>query len=302
MRINLDVVMAVVRVSQMATLCNLLESLLKQAVEDNDLVEESILERYFLFSLAWSAGGMLELDHRIKFDEFLRGESEYMPPREEGETDLLYEYYVDDDTGDWAHWNLQIPDFTYDPKMEFAQAFVPTLDSTRYQFLLTLSTRLSQPMLVCGDGGTTKTATIMNYMNNQLAAKPDDFQMKMINFSFHTSHNLFQLTLESVVEKRKGRNYGPSGGKRMFVFIDDISMPEVNSWRDQLTNEIVRQLLEGGGMYVLEPPKSIGKQKHMAHLGGPSSRPHRYLVFASYHSLKMPKVNRGPLDRCGKRT
>lgn len=293
MRINLDVVMAVVRVSQMATLCNLLESLLKQAVEDNDLVEESILERYFLFSLAWSAGGMLELDHRIKFDEFLRGESEYMPPREEGETDLLYEYYVDDDTGDWAHWNLQIPDFTYDPKMEFAQAFVPTLDSTRYQFLLTLSTRLSQPMLVCGDGGTTKTATIMNYMNNQLAAKPDDFQMKMINFSFRTSHNLFQLTIESVVEKRTGRNYGPSGGKKMFVFIDDISMPEVNSWGDQPTNEIVRQLLEGGGMYVLEPPKDIGKQKYMvdllyyaamAHPGGPSSRPCRALVFASYHS------------------
>ena len=95
--------------------------------------------------------------------------------------------------------------------------------------LLVLSTRMMKPMLVCGDGGTTKTATIMNYINQQLTEKPDDFQAKMINFSFRTSHNLFQLTIESVVEKRTGRNYGPSGGKKMFVFIDDISMPEVNN-------------------------------------------------------------------------
>jgi dynein heavy chain len=135
--------------------------------------------------------------------------------------------------------------------MEFSQAFVPTLDSTRYQYLLEMVTTQKKSLLICGDAGTTKTATIGNFILSKLTADPESFQGKNINFSFQTTHNLFQFTVESVVEKRQGKTYGPTGGKKMFVFIDDISMPEVNDWGDQPTNEIVRQLLDSGGMYDL---------------------------------------------------
>ena len=87
-----------------------------------------------------------------------------------------------------------------------------------------------------------------------MAADTESYQAKMINFSFQTTHNQFQLTVESVVEKRQGKTFGPAGGKTMFVFVDDLSMPEVNDWGDQPTNEIVRQLLELGLMYNLEKP------------------------------------------------
>jgi hypothetical protein len=37
-----------------------------------------------------------------------------------------------------------------------------------------------------------------------------------------------------------GKDFSPPDNKILNVFIDDISMPEINTWSDQPTLEIVR--------------------------------------------------------------
>eukprot|EP01043_Picozoa_sp_COSAG02_P032009 COSAG02_NODE_2120_length_9782_cov_1.807085_2_plen_2245_part_00 len=284
-----------------ASTCTLLEAVLEPSVQQEDILEDSIMEKVFCWCLAWGVGAMHDLEERVLFDAKLRELVSVLPPQDEENPETIYEYFVDLDTGNWEHWSSMIPDYVYDPNMEFSQAFVPTLDSTRYLAIIEMFSARTTNVLICGDAGTTKSATINNYINGKLAEDSDSYQSKNINFSFQTTHNLFQATIEGVVEKRQGKTFGPPGGKSMFVFIDDVSMPEINDWGDQPTNEIVRQLLDYGYIYDHIKP---GSQKFIVDMlyygamatpgGGKNDMPNR--LKRQFNSMNMTLPAKASID------
>lgn len=210
------------------------------------------MEKIFLYCLVWSVGGTLEADDRVKFDEYLRGvDKTFMPTCHAGET--IYEYFVANESGDWTLWRP--PKWVYPAgveKLDFSNLLVPTMDSTRSCYNLGHMHKQKKAVCMVGGQGTAKTSTAQMFFRTLDASET---LVKRINFSSATTPFMCQTAIENELEKRGGRSFGPPGGKSMTIFMDDLSMPEVNAWNDQPTLEMVRLVIEFGGFCFLEKDK-----------------------------------------------
>ncbi|XP_023932721.1 dynein heavy chain 5, axonemal [Lingula anatina] len=222
--------------------------------KDDKDISKAHLEKLIVLSIMWSLGALLELDERKKLEEFLNNKkndvSLDLPPVEGDET--IFEYIVTS-AGEWEHWRNRVPEYLYpsDSTPEYSSILVPNVDNVRTDYLINTIAKQGKSVLLIGEQGTAKTVMVKGYCGK---FDPETFVFKSFNFSSATTAQMVQRTVESFVDKRMGTTYGPPAGKKMAIFIDDVNMPIINEWGDQVTNEITRQMMETHGFYNLEKP------------------------------------------------
>jgi dynein heavy chain len=243
------------RVGKISSFAQLFQGLTEgdhcESITSSDALE-SHLEKFFLYSLCWSLGGLLEAEGRSKFDCWLRERDtkKAMPNVSEGET--IYEYFVNPKTLEWERWSPPKWNYPTGEKLNFSNLLVPTMDSTRAMYVIKQIHMQKAPVLIVGAEGTAKTSVQLMFLADQ---DPNVMLTKRINFSSATTPGMAQYSIETDLDKRGGKNYGPPNGKKMTIFFDDISMPEVNKWGDQTTLELVRLAVEYGGFCFLDKDK-----------------------------------------------
>ena len=110
---------------------------------------------------------------------------------------------------------------------------------------------------------------------------------------------MLQNAVDGEIEKKQDKLFGPPSTCKLTVFFDDMSMPFVNEWNDQITLEIMRQLIELKGYYFLnkenqEDFKNVSNLQFLRAMnhpgGGRNDIPNRIKRFFFIFNMTSPSV------------
>ncbi|XP_031208338.1 dynein heavy chain 2, axonemal isoform X2 [Mastomys coucha] len=223
-----------------------------------------MVEMTFVFSMIWSVCASVDEDGRKKIDSYLREIEGSFPNK-----DTVYEYYVNPKMRTWTSFEDKLPkSWRYPPNAPFYKIMVPTVDTVRYNYLVSTLVANQNPVLLVGPVGTGKTSIAQSVLQSLPSSQ---WSVLIVNMSAQTTSNNVQSIIESRVEKRTKGVYVPFGGKSMITFMDDLNMPAKDMFGSQPPLELIRLWIDYGFWYdrLKQSIKHIRDMFLMAAMGPP---------------------------------
>jgi len=241
-------------------LCSMLDSFLPSV---GHTLESNDVENIYVYCLIWSIGGQLIQSSRVKFDAFVKKIStESFPDKS------LYDHFYSEQEHRWLEWKTRVQEYQEPSPFKFYQITVPTNQAVLYTDILDHMAPI-KPILFVGESGTAKTLTVINYIESL----DKEVTLKLVvNMSSNTSSKDVQANIEANVDKRTGTIYGPTSGKKLIVFIDDMNMPKVDQYGTQQPITLLLTLLSHGFFYDRDKDlnqKTIKDLQYIAAMGPP---------------------------------
>ncbi|KAE9123159.1 Dynein alpha chain, flagellar outer arm [Phytophthora fragariae] len=227
------------------------------------------------FISVWAFGAALTItddgtDYRKLFSEWWRSEFKHIkfPAR-----DTVFDYWLDPNTLAFDTWRAS-PYFKpvhFDGSVAMSSVTVPTPETASITSCMSIMVREERPFMLCGNAGTGKTQLVQGLLKSldvrvpstkpgaaapnssstasQAAATKGPAASMNINFNYYTNAYALQTILESKLSKRVGSTFGPTIGDQLIYFLDDLNLPQVDTYGTQSAIALLRQYLDYGHWY-----------------------------------------------------
>ncbi|KAK7241082.1 dynein light chain binding protein [Aureococcus anophagefferens] len=270
MKLNIKTVLPLEDMNLVQSLLYMLALLLKP---DNTGTREA-LEIVFNFCLIWALGSPLGqsddgVQYRALLSDYWRGQWKNVKFPTRGASNSVFDYYLEPKSNQFEQWSKSPFFYHIDfdtEKMNMAQITVPTAETCSVAFWMSDMVKNHHPVMLAGPSGTGKTQQVMGMLKDQ---NPTDILSATINFNFYTTSDVLQNTMCLPLEKKTGTNFGPPGQAYLVYFVDDLNLPEVDSYNTQSAIALLRQQMEYGHIYDMtklaqNPVKNISKTQVVA--------------------------------------
>ena len=183
-------------------------------------------QQIFLFCYAWAYFSSVTVESRKIIEPLLRkilyGGNEDCPKPKNFSLNRGQMYpekmnfmdYRFDEIETWWPW-LKTEDFTFQLDASIADIVVPTKENGCITFWANHCVSSKIPLLLVGQTGTGKSATVANFLRE---LPKDKYIMNAINCSARTSAQQVQDMVMSKLDRRRKGVYGPPVGKNVRRF------------------------------------------------------------------------------------